>query len=313
MTVSIIVPNYNHARYLEKRLDTIFNQSYTDYEVILLDDCSTDDSSRLLEQYRSHPKVSQIVYNSENSGTSYKQWYKGIELAKGELIWIAESDDWCSVEFLATLVPFFEDKKVAIAFVNSFWVTAENESLEEVVGNDFTIYEENQFVVNELSLRNRIFNASMALFRKSKYDQVKDLGFQKMKLCGDWLLWMQIAANAKVAHVPYKLNYCRRHTQATTNKFRSLGMDFIEGVQVLKAARIICSRQFDYKKVYYSYYDYLKEIKKEFKEGIYLKILWVFLIKEPGLFFYITYKKSRTRIKKIIKFCLPGLSLNNFL
>ena len=61
--VSIIVPNYNHSKFLEKRLDSIFNQTYKDFEIILLDDCSTDDSLKILNEYVTRPNVSYLIVN----------------------------------------------------------------------------------------------------------------------------------------------------------------------------------------------------------------------------------------------------------
>ena len=68
--------------------------------MIVLDDCSTDNSLEIIEKYKGNPHLSQVVANETNSGSSYKQWDKGIKLAKGELIWIAESDDCCKPFFL---------------------------------------------------------------------------------------------------------------------------------------------------------------------------------------------------------------------
>src|SRR6478735_6868594 len=99
-TVSVIVPNYNHAAYLPARINSILQQTYTDFELILLDDCSADNSREILENFRHHPKVSHIVYNEVNSGTTFKQWNKGIGLSKGKYIWIAESDDNCEAGLL---------------------------------------------------------------------------------------------------------------------------------------------------------------------------------------------------------------------
>lgn len=61
--VSVIVPNYNYARYLPIRLESILNQTFKDFELILLDDASTDNSIQILENYRNHPNVSQLVVN----------------------------------------------------------------------------------------------------------------------------------------------------------------------------------------------------------------------------------------------------------
>ena len=112
----IIIPNYNHSPYLDHRIKSVLCQTYRDYEVIILDDCSTDSSVEIIERYRNHPKVSQIIINSENSGSTFKQWNKGVKLAKGEYIWFAESDDYAELTFLEELVPVLEqNSNVGIA------------------------------------------------------------------------------------------------------------------------------------------------------------------------------------------------------
>lgn len=75
--VSVIIPNYNHARYLPERMESILGQTYKNIEVIILDDCSTDNSRNVIEQYKGFPQVSQVVYNKENSGRVFRQWKKG--------------------------------------------------------------------------------------------------------------------------------------------------------------------------------------------------------------------------------------------
>ena len=91
--ISIIIPNYNHALYLKQRIDSVLNQTFQDFELIILDDCSTDNSREIIERYRGNPKITQIIYNKKNSGGVFKQWIKGIEKVKGEYVWIAERDD----------------------------------------------------------------------------------------------------------------------------------------------------------------------------------------------------------------------------
>lgn len=60
--VSIIIPNYNHAKYLPQRLESVYNQTYQDFEVILLDDCSNDASVTILNTYAKHPKTSHVFF-----------------------------------------------------------------------------------------------------------------------------------------------------------------------------------------------------------------------------------------------------------
>lgn len=102
--VSVVVPNYNYARYLDARLSSILNQTFQDFELILLDDASTDNSLEILDKYKNNPHVSHFIVNEQNTGSPFKQWMKGILLAKGEWIWIAEADDLCEFTFLETCV-----------------------------------------------------------------------------------------------------------------------------------------------------------------------------------------------------------------
>lgn len=101
--VSIIIPNYNHARFLDERMQSVLGQTYQNFEVIILDDRSTDNSREVIEKYRSNPKVRKILFNDTNSGSPFRQWKKGMELASGEIVWIAESDDHCEDTFLEKL------------------------------------------------------------------------------------------------------------------------------------------------------------------------------------------------------------------
>src|SRR5271155_4024439 len=102
-TVSIIVPNYNHARFLRQRIDSILTQTFQDFELILLDDCSTDQSRSILREYTTDPRV-RLEFNDANSGSTFKQWNKGVSLTRGKYIWIAESDDYADPRLLERLV-----------------------------------------------------------------------------------------------------------------------------------------------------------------------------------------------------------------
>ena len=112
--VSVIVPNYNHQAYLKERIDTILQQTYQDFELIILDDCSTDNSVNIIESYRDNEHVTHIVLNEQNTGSTFLQWDKGVSLAQGEYIWIAESDDAAHPQFLSTLVEQLEKHPEAV-------------------------------------------------------------------------------------------------------------------------------------------------------------------------------------------------------
>ncbi len=105
--VSIIIANYNYARYLEQRLDSIIQQTYRDFEIIFLDDASSDESVELCKNKYKH-YITHFKVNSVNTGNPFVQWNKGVRLAQGKYIWIAEADDFCEPTFLEEMVPLLE-------------------------------------------------------------------------------------------------------------------------------------------------------------------------------------------------------------
>lgn len=223
MKVSVIVPNYNHAEYLRLRLDSILDQTYRDFEVIILDDCSSDDSRDVIESYRGNPSVSHIVYNQTNSGSPFHQWKKGMQLACGELVWIAESDDCCETGLLERLVePFTSDRACVLSFCASDKVDASGNSSglhENLEGIPAFMMDGNAFNRRYMK-RNVVVNASSAVFRKSAGLGV-DNGFDRLGGYGDYMFWIGLASVGKVAYTPEILNHFRFHSTNTTSAMTS--------------------------------------------------------------------------------------------
>jgi glycosyltransferase involved in cell wall biosynthesis len=247
MKVSVIIPNYNHAPYLEQRIESVLNQTYRDFEIIILDDCSTDDSKEVIEKYRGHDKISQIVYNEQNSGSTFKQWEKGIALAKGEWIWIAESDDWCELNFLeeVTKGEFIDSKNIVISYCGSL-VFSENRIIGYPKGKYF--YRQLSgvdFIKEDLSKGNAINNASMCIFRKSVVPDFDSI--RKYKFCGDWLFWIKLSEKGAVRYSGKCLNYFRKHANDVSgNSYRSgvFHLEFLEILKYLKSRNHITHYQF---------------------------------------------------------------------
>ena len=118
--VSIIILNYNHEKFLNQRINSILNQTFQDFELILMDDKSSDNSLKILNKYTNHPKVSHIVVNESNSGSPFKQLVKGLNICKGSFIWIAESDDYSEPDFLEKTIGLFrKDNKLSLVYTDS--------------------------------------------------------------------------------------------------------------------------------------------------------------------------------------------------
>ncbi|MBS0384631.1 MAG: glycosyltransferase, partial [Proteobacteria bacterium] len=119
-SISVVVPNYNYARHLKQRLESIVNQTLAPREIIFLDDCSSDDSVAVAERVLADAPINwRIVRNDENSGDVFAQWRRGAELAQGDIVWIAEADDWADPRFLETAAKAFQRNDIVLSMTQS--------------------------------------------------------------------------------------------------------------------------------------------------------------------------------------------------
>ncbi|WP_300935798.1 glycosyltransferase family 2 protein [uncultured Muribaculum sp.] len=242
--VTIIVPAYNYARYIDARMESILNQTFQDFEIILLDDHSSDDSACILEKYRHHPKVSHIEVNRENSGSPFRQWKKGISYARGKYIWIAEADDSAKPEFLEKTVEAMESNPSAsLAFTGSNLIDADGHAIARDWDKWDTkrqhdnrrrkIFHGGEYIVHNLFWKNYIYNASMVLFRRDSYSSELIEASISMRNAGDWMFWVRMAEKGDVIEIHEKLNYFRRHSDSTTVAGDTSGRIRMEEIDVL--------------------------------------------------------------------------------
>ena len=217
--VTVIVPNYNHERYLAQRVNSILNQTYQDFEIILLDDASNDGSAAVLLGFQDHPKVQRVVINGANSGSPFKQWNKGLEFARGEYVWIAESDDYADPDFLKILVSRLDaHQEAGVAYSLSYKVDADSKKFGSTA--DWTAHlgverwaadyvctgaeECTKYMV----FRCIIPNVSCAVFRRQALEDAGRAD-DSMRYCGDYSTYVRVMKNAGVLFVAQHLNYFR--------------------------------------------------------------------------------------------------------
>jgi len=243
--VSVIIPNYNHAAYLPLRIESVLNQTFTDFEVIILDDCSPDNSIEIIEEYCADDSRIKFYPNKNNSGSTFAQWNKGVGLATGDYIWIAESDDYCEPNLLETLVPLLdENPNVGIAFAQSAIVDEKNNLINSFNENYKFIFKSNRWesdfkvngqyeCANYLIFSNTIPNASGALFRKSIY---KECGGAEVgwRLNGDWFFYVKMLLISDLAYVAQHLNYFRMHQNTQRYKAMENHVVFDEIIHTLQ-------------------------------------------------------------------------------
>ena len=218
--VSVIVPNFNHAAFLAKRLESVINQTIKDLEVIILDDCSTDNSRQIIEQFASRDARVNTHYNIDNSGSPFLQWKKGIELARGRYIWLAESDDYTDPEFLEALLNALKkhpDAGLAYCqsnFVNKDGIIIGNHlaNLSELHpglwNNDFCV-DGHELLAKYMPVINIIPNAGAAIFEKNLCNDIDWNKIKGFKLAGDRYFWSQLLLKTNACFASKPMNYFR--------------------------------------------------------------------------------------------------------
>ncbi len=228
----------------------MLSQTIQDLEVILLDDCSTDNSRIEIERYRGLDRV-RIINNAENSGNVFRQWNKGIRLATGEYIWIAESDDFADPKFLEVLLGLLDaNPQVGLAYCRS-WLVGEDgqgcqDSLEYTRKLDAERWLKDYVALGReecghyLIQKNIIPNASAVLIRRDALNRVFPVD-ESFRVCGDWMAWARILALSGIAYSATKLNYYRHHrnsVRASTSKALSVMESLRVQAFILRKVRV---------------------------------------------------------------------------
>lgn len=222
--VSVVVPNFNYARYLPQRIESVLNQTFGDFEVILLDDASTDNSVEIMRRYAdADSRISRIEVNTTNSGSPFLQWERGIALARGQYIWIAEADDFADPAFLEYCIGTLDaNSDVVVAFTMSDMcdersaVIPNHLEKDAVADGNVRIYNGDSYLVSRMQDTNAVFNASMAVFRKPAFEKFEKRIYRDMRWIGDWAFWTEMLLYGNVAHVCRRLNTFRQHVGSTT-------------------------------------------------------------------------------------------------
>ncbi|WP_319402162.1 glycoside hydrolase family 99-like domain-containing protein [uncultured Anaeromusa sp.] len=228
--VSAVLPNYNYGHYLKQRLRSILDQSYPVYEIIVLDDCSSDDSRQRFQEFcEQEPSVVPLVFrpNAHNSGSVFRQWAKGMAASRGEYVWIAEADDLCLPEFLEeAMQPIEQNDQVVLSYTQSQQMGSDGTILaDDYLGYTDDIDQEKwkksyvregvEEIQDTLVVKNTIPNVSAAVMRRQDMNAVVE-ELARYKVAGDWCYYVWLLQKGKIAYSPKALNLHRRHEQSVT-------------------------------------------------------------------------------------------------
>lgn len=222
--VSVVVPNYNYERFIGDRLRQVLAQSFPVYELIVLDDASTDGSVAVIhEAVVGAATQVRVVLNDHNSGSVFSQWRLGAQLSTGDLLWIAEADDVADPSFLASLVPEFRKPGTVMAYSESRQLDAGGAVLADHYRDYVADIEARDWsrryratgideIEQCLAVRNTIPNVSAVLFDAATLRGVlaqADVG--ELPTAGDWQVYLDVLQHGEIVFVPLPLNGHRRH------------------------------------------------------------------------------------------------------
>ena len=240
-SVTVLVPNYRHARYLPERMDSILAQTVVPNEVLLLDDCSPDDSLPILTDYAAERPTWRVVANEQNSGSPFAQWNKGVGMATSQYVWIAESDDAADPLLLETLLQTAQAHPTAVlVYAQTLLMDEESRTLHSfqknykyLFGAQAERWLQPYFArgVDEIReyfiLHNVVPNASGALIRRDAYLAAGGAN-PHYRLNGDWAFYTRLLEHGDIAYVPTPLNRFRVHAQTQRQAANASGAVYEE-------------------------------------------------------------------------------------
>lgn len=212
--ISIIIPVYNSEKFIEQTLNTVINQTYKNWELILIDDCSTDNSELIIKKYQKKYKNIRYYKQKRNQGPAIAR-NTGIDMANGRFICFIDADDLWDNNKLEIQKQFMENKKCGFSYHSYEFSNEECIPLgKKVIAREKLTYKE--------ALKNNIISTITVMFDINIIN--KDLlKMPNLKYVEDTATWWKILRSGYVAYgIPTIFSYYRRiNNSNSSNKLRT--------------------------------------------------------------------------------------------
>ena len=210
--VSIITPMYNSGKFIKDTIDSVINQTYQDWEMIIVDDCSTDISPEIVKYYAENESRIKYIRTEQNGGVS-KARNTALKNADGQYIAFLDSDDIWDIEKLEKQINFMKEKDCAISFTSYELIDEENKKLNKVV-------RVGESIDYKTLLKGNILGCLTVIIDKSKLDfEIKMSGVRHE----DYALWLSILKRGYIAYGIDEVlaQYRKSLTSLSGNKVKS--------------------------------------------------------------------------------------------
>lgn len=262
--VSICIPNYNCEKYITEAIKSTLNQTYNNIEIIVIDNCSTDNSWKIIKSFDNKIKA---IRNKKNIGST-SNFNKCIRLANGKYMKILHSDDVLERSCIEKQVNIMEkNRNVGFAYGKTIIIDEKNNEIEDISFYTKDIVTKGIDKLDELLCGNHIMFPSVMLRKKC----VDDVGFFDPRLyyCNDWDLWMRICMKYDAVYLKETMAFYRIHSKSS---WRAFEKDKVSGTYQLNCLNKIFSKIHDEKILKKKKYYYYRLAREQIAKGFHLTI-----------------------------------------
>lgn len=223
--ISVIIPSYNHEKYIQRCIDSVLKQTYEDFELIIIDDGSKDNSNQIIASYSD----SRITYIKQENSGAHNTINRGLSLAKGEYFTILNSDDEYDIQrfqkcmdvfkhdkeidFISTWMNIVDDKGKILG-VKEAW---KNMQPWEIKNENLSFLDSNNYVLNAL-MANFVATTSNMIFKSKVYEKIG--GMRNLRFAHDWDFLLRVCSQYHCYNLEESLMNYRVHGTNTISTNR---------------------------------------------------------------------------------------------
>lgn len=261
--VSIIIPVYNVEHYLRQCLDSVINQTFKDIEIIVVNDCSTDNSIRIIKEYQQKDSRIFLIDLTENKGQGYAR-NEGMKIAKGKYITFVDADDWVTNNYVEILYNEIENNNLDMVSAAAYFYDDSNKKI--VYRKNVSAKILNKKKTEELLIsrkNNFIIPIWLKIYRKQFLDDNK-MSFKLAWHEDNLFIFETLIKTKKIKFIDNQIYFYRLNRENSSMYEINKQFTYFLLFEKLKEMLIKENKYECYKKVYYQYISILTASKLEF-------------------------------------------------
>eukprot|EP01080_Neovahlkampfia_damariscottae_P007012 gene7012-11177_t len=221
--ISVVIPTYNSMKYLPKAISSVLKQTYKNFELIIVNDCSTDNTKEFLKKYSNHPKI-KIINNKKNKKLP-RSLNTGFKIAKGEYFTWVSSDNFCTKNFLSEMLKVLKEYKDSKFVYSDYYLVNEKNKIMKDYHSGAAVHDGifDGGGARYSFRKSLIENGGVAAFLYHK-SVLPIIGKYDGELVGteDWDYWIRISeVNPMMGYSPKPLMYYRIHKESMTYRMKN--------------------------------------------------------------------------------------------